>query len=176
MKHDASRTRFALMALKFKIRDLLSPPRTILAEAGIRRGDAVLDFGCGPGGFVPPAARLAGAGGSVYALDKRREALEVVGAIVARRRLMNVRTILSDGPTGLPDRSVDVALLYDTFHSLDPADRVMAEIHRVLKNGALLSFSDHHMKDADIRSRVAADGRFELVERRNKTYLFRKRA
>jgi ubiquinone/menaquinone biosynthesis C-methylase UbiE len=163
------------MAFKFKIRDLLSPPGKILAEAGIRPGDTVLDFGCGPGGFVAPASRLAGDAGSVYALDRRREALDTVGSIVAKRRLMNVRTILSDGPTGLPDRSVDVALLYDTFHALDPPGPVLAELHRVLKDGGTLSFSDHHMKDGAIRAAVAARGLFELAERGRKTYLFRKK-
>ncbi len=176
MKREESRGRFALMAFKFKIRDLLSPPGKILAEAGIRPGDTVLDFGCGPGGFVAAASRLAGDEGSVYALDRRREALESVGAIVAKRRLMNVRTILSDGPTGLPDRSVDVALLYDTFHSLDPPDPVLAELHRVLKDGGTLSFSDHHLADDVIRMRVASSGFFEFVERKRKTHLFKKKA
>ena len=176
MTHRESRARFVSMTLLFKIRDFFSPPGRTLAEAGIRPGDTVLDFGCGPGGFVAPAAKLAGEAGAVYALDKRREALESVGAIVAKRRLMNVRTILSDGATGLPDRSVDVVLLYDAFHSLDSAERVLAELHRILKDGGTLSFSDHHLRDGVIRSRVSAGGLFELAERKRKTHLFRKLA
>ena len=176
MTSEESRARFARMARKYRIRDFFSPPGRILAEAGIRAGDTVLDFGCGPGGFVAPAAKLVGGGGAVYALDRLREALDTVAGIVAKRRLMNVRTILSDCATGLPDGIVDVALLYDTFHMLDPAECVLAELHRVLKEGGTLSFSDHHMKDDAIRSRVEAGGLFELVGRKRKTYLFRRRS
>lgn len=94
--------------------------------------------------------------------------------IIARRRLMNAATIHSDGPTGLPDASVDVVLLYDTFHALEPPEPVMAELRRVLKPGGALSFSDHHLADAEIRARVPRHG-FDLVFRGRKTYRFRKR-
>lgn len=176
MTSAEDRERFYRMARKHRIRDFFSPPGRILAEADIRSGDTVLDFGCGPGGFVAPAAKLAGPAGGVYALDRLPEALELVSAIISKRRLANVRTILSDCATGLPDGSVDVVLLYDTFHLLDPPDRVLSEIHRILPRGGRLSFSDHHMTDEDIRSRVSEGGLFELVERKKKTYLFEKKA
>ncbi|MGQ9800525.1 MAG: hypothetical protein ACUVRL_02505 [Candidatus Saccharicenans sp.] len=43
---------FQLMALSYKIRDLLRPRRIILKEAGIKPGDRVLDFGCGLGNYL----------------------------------------------------------------------------------------------------------------------------
>jgi ubiquinone/menaquinone biosynthesis C-methylase UbiE len=175
MGYSDSRRGFALMAFKFKIRDIFSPPERILAEAGIRPGATVLDFGCGPGGFIAAASKLVGDSGAVYALDRRREALDAVGAVIAKRRLMNVRTILSDCATGLPGRSVDVVLLYDTFHAFDPAEPVLAELHRVLKEGGTLSFSDHHLSDAVIREQLAAGGHFVFIEKGRKTYEFQKR-
>ena len=60
-----------------------------------------------------------------------------------------MKVILSDCSTGLPDDSVDVVLLYDTFHGLArPAD-VLRELHRVLKTDGVLSFHDHHMKEQE---------------------------
>jgi len=47
---------FRLMSLMFCVRDWLRPPTRILQKAGVRPGMAVLDFGCGPGGFSLAAA------------------------------------------------------------------------------------------------------------------------
>ncbi|MFH1323270.1 MAG: methyltransferase domain-containing protein, partial [Methanobacteriota archaeon] len=63
-------------------------------------------------------------------------------------------TIHSDRRTGLPDKSLDAVLLYDAFHDLEKPDDVLKEIHRVLKSDGILSFSDHHMKEEEIVSKV----------------------
>jgi ubiquinone/menaquinone biosynthesis C-methylase UbiE len=87
---------------------------------------------------------------------------------------MNIKTIESACNTGLPNNHVDVVLLYDTFHDLSQPDDVLRELHRVLKPGGTLSFSDHHMKAQDIIMRVTKTGWFELSTRGKKTYSFSK--
>ena len=106
------------MALEFKIRDSRNPRANILKEVGIKQGFKVLDFGCGPGGYVLPASKLVGETGKVYALDITPLAIKMVRHIVEKNGLKNVETILSDCATGLPSESLDVALLYDVFHGL----------------------------------------------------------
>jgi len=39
---------------------------------GIKRGQTILDFGCGSGNYANPAALIVGRKGKVYALDKKR--------------------------------------------------------------------------------------------------------
>ena len=48
----------------------------VLERIGIRRGQTVLDFGCGCGTYTIPAAKIVGEQGRVYALDKDKEALD----------------------------------------------------------------------------------------------------
>jgi len=72
----------------------------------------------------------------------------------------------------LPNNSVDVILLYDTFHDLSEPDKVLDELHRVLKPNGILSFSDHHMKENSIMSRVTNKGLFKLLKKGEKTYSF----
>ena len=163
---------FRMMALLFRLRDLVRPRTRVLAEAGIKPGDRVLDFGCGPGGYVRPLADIVGPTGEIIALDVNRLAIAAVENIAFKHRLKNVRTVRSGLKTGLPDDSVDVALLYDTFHDLSRPDAVLAEITRVLKPGGILSFSDHHLADEQAVASVTGSGTFRLGARGEHVFTF----
>ena len=165
---------FKLMAVTFRIRDLLRPRMNVLKEAGIDPGFCVLDYGCGPGSYIAPLAKLVGTSGQIYALDIHPLAIKEVKKTAARNAIRNVKTIESECKTGLPNDSVDLVLLYDTFHNLSQPDDVLRELHRVLKSGGTLSFSDHHMNDNDIIVRVTNQGLFKLKARCKITYSFSK--
>ena len=47
-----------------------------LREIGLKKGQAVLDFGCGDGHYTIPASKAVGMNGRVYALDKDKNKLE----------------------------------------------------------------------------------------------------
>jgi len=163
---------FKLMSLGFKIRDFFSPRKNVLVEAEIKPGFHLLDYGCGPGGYVIDASEIVGDSGRIYALDMNPLAIQRVRAIVSKKGLANVEAICSDCETGLPDNSVDVVLLYDTFHTLDNPDGVLEELHRVLKPDGVLSFSDHHMKENEFLSGVAGSESFRLSRKNKKTHIF----
>jgi ubiquinone/menaquinone biosynthesis C-methylase UbiE len=165
---------FRLMALTYKVRDLIKPRLEILEEVGINPGYHVLDYGCGPGSYVLPLAGLVGESGMVYALDVNPLAVRAVQKIVAKKHLSNVRPILSDCETGLPPGSLDVVLLYDILHDLRNPGEVLAELHRVLKPAGLLSVSDHHLKQSEIVSRIAGERRFGLSQQGRSTCSFLK--
>jgi ubiquinone/menaquinone biosynthesis C-methylase UbiE len=165
---------FRVMALMFRLRDFYAPRKAILKETGIRKGFHVLDYGCGPGSYVGPLAERVGATGMVYALDMHPLAIQMVERIAGKRNLTNVKTIHSACETGLPDQSLDAALLYDVFHDLIQPAKVLKELHRVLKSGALLSFSDHHLGEQKIVSELTKEGLFRLNEKGRTTYSFQK--
>jgi ubiquinone/menaquinone biosynthesis C-methylase UbiE len=165
---------FKLMALSFRIRDFFLPRGNVLKEVGISQGSQILDYGCGPGSYTTAVAEMVGESGMVYALDMNPLAVKSVRDIASKRRLENVKTILSDCKTGLPQNSLDTVLLYDTFHELDDPDNVLEELYRVLKPGAVLSLSDHHMKEDEIVSGVTNLGLFKLDKKNRRTYSFLK--
>jgi ubiquinone/menaquinone biosynthesis C-methylase UbiE len=158
------------------IRDFFNPPRNWIAEAGVQAGDAVLDFGFGRGGFAWAAAEVVGPEGKVYALDANPFAVESFQKKAEKKGLAHVEAIHSDGPTGLPDGSVDVALLYDVFHELEAPEAVLAELARVLKPAGTLSFSDHHLKPEEAIAAVRAGGGFQFEKKHKNTLEFAKKA
>jgi ubiquinone/menaquinone biosynthesis C-methylase UbiE len=166
---------FRLMAAEFKIRDYLHPRKEIVEEVGLKAGFQVLDYGCGPGGYVLPVAKIIGSSGKLYALDAAPIAIEMVNKIVAKNRLNNVETILSDCDTKLPDGKLNVVLLYDVFHDLEDQKSVLKELHRVLKENGEISFSDHHLKNNEIVSRITEDGLFTVQKKNSNTYTFIKK-
>jgi ubiquinone/menaquinone biosynthesis C-methylase UbiE len=163
---------FRMMTFLFWIRDRWFSRADVLQEAEIRPGFQVLDYGCGPGAYVPGVAMRVEPSGRVYALDIHPLAVARVQALARRKGLDNVETICSDCQTGLADDSLDVVLLYDIFHMLSEPDAVLAELRRVLKPGGRLSLQDPHMRENDILARVAQSGSFELAHKGQKTYSF----
>lgn len=163
---------FKGMCFFFMIRDFFRPRCNMLTETGIKPGDYVLDYGCGPGGYVSPAVELVGNSGRIYALDINPLATKRVEKIAIKRQIANVETICSDCKTGLQDDSLDVVLLYDIFHMLSDPNGVLKELHRVLKTNGILSFSDHHMKENEIMSKITGGGLFRLSKMRKRTYSF----
>ncbi|MBN1888529.1 MAG: class I SAM-dependent methyltransferase [Thermoflexales bacterium] len=160
------------MSLFFSLRDLVQPRRPILEEAGVEAGFTLLDYGCGPGGYVGGAAELVGEAGTVYALDVHPLAVRRVQELAQRKGLTNVKTIHSDCQTGLPDGSVDLVLLYDIFHMLNAPEAILAELHRVLKRDGVLSVSDHHMEDGAILSGITGSQLFDLARKGKRTLSF----
>jgi ubiquinone/menaquinone biosynthesis C-methylase UbiE len=164
------------MAFSFKVRDFFRPRKDIVKEIGLKEDFRVLDYGCGPGSYVPAVAELIGPSGKMYALDINPNAVQMVKELAAKKQLSNVETILSDCDTHLPDKSVDVVLLYDAFHDLEKPNAVLEELHRVLKTNGILSFSDHHLKENEILYRITNCGLFKLLNRGKRTYSFMKTA
>lgn len=172
--HTQSNLDFRLMSLTYKFRDVIKSRRSILSETGIKEGFQVLDYGCGPGGYIGPLAELVGKLGKIYALDIHPLAIKATQRVAAKKHLANVHTILSDCKTGLPPDSLDAILLYDILHDLRNAGEVLSELHRVLKPDGLLSVSDHHLKKDQLLSRITGGRLFKLLSVSRTTFSFLK--
>jgi ubiquinone/menaquinone biosynthesis C-methylase UbiE len=133
---------------------------SFLEAVGIQSDQRVLDFGCGPGYYVIPAAHIVGVGGRVYALDKSAEVLGELRERAAKENLGNIEILLTSGELVIPldDEDVDAVLLYDVIHShyFSQKDRItlLREINRVLKVGGLFSVYPSHMDAEAIRKLI----------------------
>lgn len=165
---------FAGMSLIFKVRDWIHSPDDVLATVDIRPGYHVLDYGCGTGSFSLAAARRVGDSGKVFALDIHPKSIQTVQERASQAGLGNITLLLAGAPSALETNSIDLVLLYDIFHMLSDGEAVLRELHRILKPGRILSFSNHHMKQKNIISRVTEMGLFELKDRKGGIYSFKR--
>ena len=122
-----------------------------LKDIGIKKGQVILDFGCGDGHYTIPAAKVVGKKGLVYAQDKEKETLDEVIKKAKAEGLENIKVIKTKGELriDLKDKSLDAVLLYDVLHYHDMKERrkIYGEVYRILKNGALLSVFPRHYKE-----------------------------
>ncbi|MBN2090291.1 class I SAM-dependent methyltransferase [candidate division KSB1 bacterium] len=162
------------MSFAFMIRDAYRPRDFVLNELNFQPGFQVLDFGCGPGTYSILAAQRVGESGNIYALDINPLAIQSVQHKATQKRLTNIKTIQSDCKTGLPDESIDIVLLYDTFHHLNESETVLKELHRILKRNGVLSVSDHHLQETEIVNGISHSGNFALTQKGKWTFQFTK--
>jgi len=163
---------FRFMALMFKVRDAVNPPEPFLKETGMKEGDIILDYGCGPGSFVIAAAKIVGEKGKVYAVDFHPRAIKVVTKKAEKNGYRNIETIKTDCETGLKKNSIDIVIMYDVIHMLKEPENILTEMQRVLKKDGILSVTNPHLREKDIISKVEGNSKFKLAEKSEKTYSF----
>lgn len=98
----------------------------------------LVEFGCGHGTFTIPAARRIS--GTVTALDLDPAMLESTREYARALGVPNIETVLRDfiaSGTGLPDGSIDYAMVFNILHVERPDD-LLAEVHRNLSQRGLL--------------------------------------
>jgi len=117
--------------------------RPVLDRVGIRPGERVLELGPGPGAFTVDAAWRVGPEGWLIAVDIQPEMIAQVKRRVREAELSNVETYVADAcHLPLSDASVDRAFLVTVLPEISDQARALAELHRVLKPGGLLSITE----------------------------------
>lgn len=116
-------------------------PYELLNTAGMRKGQKVLEVGCGPGYFTIPAAHIVGKEGLVYAVDVNPFAVQRIQAKISRERLNNVLPMLTNASnTGLPENTIDLAFVFGLPRIAGGLKNLLSELHRILKTEGVLAF------------------------------------
>lgn len=158
---------FRMMAAMFTVRDRLRPPARMLDKMGIGEGMCVVDYGCGPGGYLGRASELAGGRGRVYAVDIHELAVEAVKKRIEKEGLENVTPVLAKGyDSGLPGGVADLVYALDMFFMVDDPAAFLAELRRIAKPGGVLIIDDGHQPRERSRSLIRASNCWVIEEER----------
>jgi ubiquinone/menaquinone biosynthesis C-methylase UbiE len=173
-KKSQSSLDFRFMSFFFKIRDFFKSPMKKVDKAEVKSGEFVLDYGCGPGSYTFAAAEKVGSQGKIFAADIHPLAIKKVKKKVLKKGLKNILVIETDCKTDIDDNFIDVIMCFDVLHDIKDKECILKEFHRVLKQDSRLSFDDHHMNENEIIKMITAQGLFQLVEKKEKFYIFSK--
>jgi len=174
---------FLMATILIRIRGFFRNKKAEVLLTGAKRGDVILDYGCGIGFNTIPAAEIVGEEGTVYALDIHPLAVKAVEKKIRKKGLKNVKTILSGLNTGLPDESVDVVLLYNVLPMVKNRPALIKELYRVLKPGGVLSvksglivnlYSREKMETKDLEKLMLDNGPLKLERRIGEFHIFKK--
>jgi ubiquinone/menaquinone biosynthesis C-methylase UbiE len=114
-------------------------PLALLQRAGVQAGEIILDWGCGAGFFLLPAARLVGQAGKIVAVDVQPEMVTAAQEAVAKTGLANVDVRAAgeyELPAGLP--AFDWVILAYILHEVHEPRRLLELSQKALKPGGRL--------------------------------------
>jgi SAM-dependent methyltransferase len=143
----------------------------VLDVLGVREGARVADIGAGSGWFTVRAARRAGAGGLVYAVEINEDFVRHIEERARKENLPNVRVVLGgeDDPR-LPPASVDAVLILKTYHEIAQPVRLLSRLRASLREGARVGIIDRkgdgedHGVERDVVVREAERAGYALAE------------
>lgn len=111
--------------------------------AGIKRGDIVVDLGCGAGIDVFVARSIVGENGKVIGIDIAEEMINKAKQNNFKLGYNNVEFRLGDIEyIPIEDNSIDVVLSNCVLNLVPDKEKAFAEIHRILKKGGHFCISD----------------------------------
>jgi ubiquinone/menaquinone biosynthesis C-methylase UbiE len=158
---------FRIMALIFKIRDIFIQKDKLLDEFGIRQGQSVVDYGCGPGSYIRKASELVGTGGKVYAIDIHELAIESVKKRISKENLHNVTAlVVSKERCPLNDNSIDLIYALDMFHMVANPIIFLRELNRISKPDGILFIDNGHQKRDTAKTKITSSGTWKITEER----------
>ena len=156
---------FKGMTWLYKFYGLIHNTQRDLKKIPLKEGMAVVDYGCGPGRYTLPVAKLVGPKGKVFAVDTHPLAIKMVKRKAARESLGNIKAVLVDSyDTGIQGSSIDLVLLIDTLPLVNNSDALFQELYRLLKPDGLIFISHGRIKMSRTREIVENSGLFTVVE------------
>jgi ubiquinone/menaquinone biosynthesis C-methylase UbiE len=115
----------------------------IVAALHLTRDLDVADVGSGTGFFTRLIAQEVGPKGNVYAVDIAQKSLDYVEKTAREEGITNITTVLGEHKTThLPDASVDLIFLCDTYHHFEYPVYMLESIKKSLRDDGRLVVVD----------------------------------
>jgi len=123
-------------------RELYDKREDIVARLHLKPGMAVADIGAGTGLFTRLFARAVKPG-RVYAVDIAKNFVDAIVRDARARGLTNIVGVVNDQTsTHLPQASIDLAFLADTYHHFEQPQAMLRSLRAALRPGGRLVVID----------------------------------
>ena len=138
---------------------------------GIKPGQTVIDYGCGPARYIQNASNTVGASGKVIAVDIHPLAIKKVKIKIGKLKLLNVEAILAEGyNTPIADEIADIVYALDMFHMIQQPKEFLAELSRLVKQNGIIIIEDGHQPRSETIQKIKNSGVLKIIQE-NKFYV-----
>ncbi|MHC1754239.1 MAG: class I SAM-dependent methyltransferase [Methanosarcina sp.] len=109
----------------------------------IKKGDSVLDAGCGTGRQAVNVLGIVGPDGQFTGIDPSSYRIELARKKVGGDSAINARFLVGQAEdlSALPDNSIDHAYFCSSFHWVDDKKTALNEVYRILRPGGKLGMT-----------------------------------
>jgi len=126
-------------------REIYDFRKEIVEACKIKPGMAVADIGAGTGLLTRMFAPAVGEKGKVYTVDIAQKFLDHIKKTCDDQGIKNVKYVKCTATSAeLPENSIDLAFICDTYHHFEFPFKTMASIHKALKPGGQVILIDFH--------------------------------
>ena len=130
-------------------REQTQKPGELIRSMGLEPGMTVADVGTGVGYMLPFLSRRVGPAGHVIAEDIFDDFLSAAKMKVSQTGLENVTFVKgTETDPALPEGQLDVALALDVYHHFDYPEKMLAAIHKALKDGGKLIIVEYYKRES----------------------------
>ncbi len=124
-------------------REVYDKKAAIVREAQIKPGMRIADIGAGTGLYSIAFAQQTGEKGLVYAVDISPDFVRNIERRAKNQGLKNIKGIINNQKEiGLPQNSIDLAFICDTYHHFEYPLTTLQSVYQALTSGGKLIIID----------------------------------
>ncbi len=132
---------------------------------GLKEGQTVVDYGCGPARYIKNASECVGDKGKVLAVDVHPLAIENVQHKIKNYNLQNVEAVLANGySTSIDSNTADMVYALDMFHMVEKPSLLLQELHRIVKPDGVILIEDGHQSRTKTLQKINDFGLLTITE------------
>ena len=157
---------FKAMTLIMKLMDIFGHySRKNFETLGLKPGQTVIDYGCGPARYIEFASNAVGKAGSVIAVDVHPLAVAKVKGIIAKKKLSNVEAVLAiKYTTSIEAGTADIVYALDMFHMIEQPVELIKELSRLVKKDGTIIIEDGHQPRTDTIQKIENSGLVKIIQ------------
>ncbi len=136
-------------------RDAEERPSQLLKALKLKKGQTVVDIGCGNGFYTLQMAQRGGKKGRVLAVDIQQEMLDLLDERARAAGVDNIEPILGrPGNPRLPKGEVDLILLVDVYHEFAYPEQMLAAMRESLKPDGVIALAEYRWEDPAVPIKI----------------------
>jgi len=165
-RESISNLGFKAMTLIMKLMDVVGGySRKNFKTLGIKPGQTVIDYGCGPARYIGFASGAVGETGKVIAVDIHPLAIAKVKEKIKKLSLTNVEAVTAEKyKTPIKSETADIVYALDMFHMVAQPDEFLKELTRLAKKEGTIIIEDGHQPRTRTIRKIEHAGCLKIIQ------------